>query len=139
MRVAVVYFAEREKKKLKKLSDGLGRGLESQGAAVEVLAAQDLNLPLSLYQYIVLGTENVGGFGGKIPGGIPKFLKTVGKVGSKRSCAFISRGGLRKNKSLLVLMKAMEGEGMFVTNSFILGTAEEAEALGKTLNIQGKH
>ena len=139
MRVAVIYIGEKEKKKLKELSEGFGRGLLSQGAEVDVLAAQDLNIPLGMYRYVVLGTENTGSFGGKIPEGVSKFLKTVGKVGGKRSCAFILRRGLRKNKTLLALMKAMEGEGMFVTNSNILGTAEEAAVLGKTLKIQETH
>jgi hypothetical protein len=138
MRIAVVYFGEKEKKRLSDLAQALGKGLENQGAQVEVYDYKDLTRPLSLYQFLVVGTENQGGFGGKVPAQMAKFLKNSGTLGSKRCCAFVLRRGFRVNKALLNLMRLMEKEGMFVVNSAMLLTPEEALAFGKTLNIEHK-
>jgi len=138
MRIAVVYFGEKEKKRLAALAHALGEGLESQGAQVEVYDYKDLSRPLALYQFLVVGTENQGTFGGKIPGPMANFLKNSGSLGSKRCCAFVLRRGWRVNKALLGLMRLMEKEGMFVVNSALLLSPEEARSCGKTLNIEHK-
>ena len=138
MRIAVVYFGEKEKKRLSDLAHALGEGLENQGAQVEVYDYKDLTRPLSLYQFLVVGTENQGSFGGKVPAPMAKFLKNSGTLGSKRCCAFVLRRGFRVNKALLNLMRLMEKEGMFVVNSAALHTPEEALTFGKTLNIEHK-
>ncbi len=138
MRIAVVYFGEKEKKRLSEVALALGSGLENQGAQVEVYDYKDLTRPLSLYQFLVVGTENQGGFGGKIPPQMSQFLKNSGTLGSKRCCAFVLRRGFRANKALLNLMRLMEKEGMFVVNSALLLSPEESRSFGKTLNIEHK-
>ena len=127
MRVAVVYYAEKQKELLRELSQALARGIQTQGVMVDVFNARDLTGRLTIYQYIALGTEVSGNFGGKIP------------EGGKRSLAFLAAKGLRKEKSLLNLMKGMESEGMFVSYSDIIAGTAAAESLGKTLDIQLKH
>jgi menaquinone-dependent protoporphyrinogen IX oxidase len=138
MRIAVVYFGEKEKKRLAEVAQALATGLEGQGAQVEVYDFKDLSRPLSLFQFLVVGTENQGSFGGKIPAQLTHLLKNAGTLGSKRCCAFVIRRGFRVNKAMLSLMKLMEKEGMFVVNSAQLLTTDEARSFGKTLNIEHK-
>ena len=50
--------------------------------------------------------------------------------------AFVTGSGLRKNKTLLNLMKAMEGEGMILKLSEVIKNPDEAQAIGKRLNVE---
>ncbi len=138
MRIAVVYHAEKNKTLLRDLAKGVARGLEAQGSTVEVINSREFSSRLTLFNYIVIGTEVTGTFGGAIPASLAKFLEATGPVGSKRSCAFIPAKGMRRQKSLLQLMKVMEKEGMFVTDFDVLTSPEAAEVVGKKLNIQLK-
>ena len=139
MRVAVVYYAEKQRDRLKELAQALARGIQSQNVLVDVMDARDLNGKLTIYQYVALGTEVTGNFGGKIPPGLAAFLKTSGHLVGKRCFAFLPNRGLRREKSLLALMKVMEAEGMLVAYSDLLQGAAAAESAGKKLDIQPKH
>ncbi|MBI9100863.1 MAG: hypothetical protein JEY99_00495 [Spirochaetales bacterium] len=139
MRIAVVYHAEKNLPLIRDLAKGVARGLESQGASVDVINSKEFTSRLTIYNYIVLGTEVTGNFGGSIPPSLSKFLEAAGPVGSKRSCGFLPARGFRRQKSLLKLMTTMEKEGMFVTDFDILPSADAAEALGKKLNFQSRH
>ena len=50
--------------------------------------------------------------------------------------AFVVKGGLRSQKTLSLLMKAMEGEGMYLKFSDVLKKPDVAYALGKRLNVE---
>jgi hypothetical protein len=136
MRIAVVYFAERNRERLLSLSKGLTKGIESQGHRVDIIdGMRDVNTKLTIYEYIVVGCEPLTFFTGKISGKISFFLKNTGMVNGKRSFAFVSKNMISANRALGRLMKEMEHEGMFLRYSDVLTSPEHAEAVGKRLLI----
>ena len=88
MRVCILYAGvNRESQGLKTISEALGRGIESQGNTVDIFNMQlDQGKSVSFYDYVIIGTESTGFFGGKIPvGPIREFFKTAGTLSGKRS------------------------------------------------------
>ncbi|MDC7125275.1 MAG: hypothetical protein PQJ46_06900 [Spirochaetales bacterium] len=136
MRAAVIYFADKRRAELESFSKSVAKGLEAQGHSVDVFNAKDFNRKLAIYQFAVIGTESCGTFGGKIPEGFSKYLESIGPVISLHSFAFIVKKGLRCEKSLQVMMKNMESEGMFVVYSDVLENEAAAEAASKKLIIK---
>ena len=134
MRAAVVYFGEKHKKHLQELSEAFARGMVKQNVSVEVFDAKDFNRRLSVYKLVVIGTESTGTFGGGIPQGLPKFLKSAGPLMNVRSYAFVAKKGLRCEKSLHTLMKTLEGEGSFIVCSDVLSGKQAAEVAGVELS-----
>jgi menaquinone-dependent protoporphyrinogen IX oxidase len=118
------------------LAKALARGIEGQGNHVDVFdGAKDTNVKLTMYQYVVIGAEPAGALGGKIPLSVTPFLAAAGMVSGKKSYAFVSRAAIGAEKSLSVLMKSMEKEGMFLKNSDVLRSPLEAEEIGRRLHV----
>jgi flavodoxin len=136
MRVAVVFFSGRSRDKLLSLAKGVARGIEKQGHQVDTLeGARDTTSKLTTYQYLVVGTEPAGRFGGKIPEAVRTFLSAAGAVSGKKCYAFVSTAPFGAAKSLAALMKCMEGEGMVIKTSDILRSPMEAEEIGRRLHV----
>ena len=118
------------------LAQAIARGVGSQGNQVDTFdGARDPNVKLTMYQYVVLGAEPIGSFGGKIPDSVRNFLASAGTAAGKRSYAFVSKATFGAAKSLAALMKCMEGEGMLIKSSDILRSPAEAEEIGKRLHV----
>ena len=118
MQVCILYAGKtRESDKLKAISEALAKRL-------------------TIYDYIVIGTEPVSFFSASIPGDIAKYLAGSGTVSGKRCMAFVSGSGMRKNRTLLNLMKTMESEGMILKFSEVINKPDEAQAVGKRLNVE---
>jgi flavorubredoxin len=136
MRVAVVFFSGRNRDGLMKLAQAVARGIEKQGNQVDTFdGVKDASAKLTIYQYVVIGTEPVGAFGGKIPESVHTFLAGAGAVAGKKCYAFISKSTFGAAKSLSALMKQMEGEGMMIKTSDILRSPTEAEEIGRRLHV----
>jgi flavorubredoxin len=136
MRVAVVFFSGRNRDRMMGLAKALGRGIEKQGNTVDVFdGAKDLNVKLTIYQYVAIGAEPIGSLGGKIPESVKTFLSAAGVVSGRKSYAFVAKSTFGAGKALAGLMKCMEGEGMFLKNSDILRSPTEAEEIGRRLRI----
>lgn len=136
MRVAVVFIADKRRDALLAVSQGLQRGIESQGHKADIIdGTRDVNTKLTIYDYICVGTETVSVIGGKIPAKVSQYLSGAGMLTGKRSFAFLIRKGFGRGKGLARLMKAMEGEGLYLKYSYELATAEEAEVIGSRLNV----
>ncbi len=136
MQVCVVYAAKSREsgENLKAIAQSFAKGLEMQGHNADVISAYD-EARLTLYDYVVIGSEPVSFFSAAVPGILPKFLAQAGTVSGKRCTAFIT-GCLRKGKTLQNLMKTMEGEGMMLKLSEVIKKPEEALAIGKRLNVE---
>lgn len=135
MRVAVVFFGGKKRAKILEICKALSRGIEAQGHQADVVDGEhDVNTKLTIYQYIVVGTEAVTAFKGKIPERVGPFLAGAGQVTGKRSFAFLLKS-FGAPRGLARLMQAMEKEGMYLKNSSILTSAVEAEEVGKRLHI----
>ncbi len=136
MQVCILYASRnRESDKLKAIADSLAKGISAQGHIPTVINMNAEHERLSIYDYVIIGTETVSLFSAKVPDVISKYLAEAGTVSGKRCMAFIS-GGLRKSKALLNLMKVMEGEGMMLRTSEIITKADAAMAIGKRLNVE---
>ncbi|QEN07698.1 hypothetical protein EXM22_06730 [Oceanispirochaeta crateris] len=135
MRVAVLYF-KNGSEKVRKISSHLARGIEAQGHQVTLIDGEtDSDVKLTIYEYILVGTTPVSFFSSKISGKISTFLNNAGRVSGTKSYAFIVKNGIFVTKSLHLLMKNMEKEGMFLKISDVITSAEEAEIIGKKLHI----
>ncbi len=136
MKVAVVFFAGNNRRQLTEAAKGLQQGLEKQGHQVDLVDGdRDVNVKLTIYEYICMGVSAINFFGGKVNEHIPKFLSNSGLVSGKRCFAFTTKTGLRQMKTLRALMKSMEHEGMYLKNSDILTNPQEAEEVGKRLHV----
>ena len=135
MRVGVVFFADRNRQNLLALARALGAGLESQGHQVEVVdGTRDVNTKLTSHQYAIVGTESLS-ITGKIPSRVAPFLAGAGLIQGKRCYAFVAKSFLGSNRALIKLMRAMEHEGMYLKNSGVLKSPEEARAIGANLRV----
>ena len=136
MRVAVVFFSGKRRQKILEHCQALARGIESQGHRADVVDGdRDVNTRLTTYQYVVVGSEAVSSFGGKIPGKVSTWLSGAGTATGKRSFAFVLKSFLGAPRALARLMQAMEREGLFLKNSAVFTSPVEAEEIGKRLHI----
>jgi hypothetical protein len=136
MRVAVIFFSGQNRERLMRLARAVARGIEKQGNTVDTFDGQkDGGVRLTTYQYVAVGAEPLGTFGGKIPDAARTFLASAGLVAGKKSYAFVPHAAFGAAKSLAALMKSMEGEGMLIKTSDILRSPAEAEEIGSRLHI----
>ena len=136
MRVAVVFFSGSKRRKLLEHCQALARGITAQGHTADIVDGdRDVNTRLTIYQYVVVGTEVVGTFRGKIPEKVSAWLAGAGTASGKRSFAFVLKSWIGAPRALARLMQTMEREGLFLKNSRILTSAVEAEEIGKRLHI----
>lgn len=137
MRAAVVFFAGGSRDKVVALARALARGIEAQGHQVDVVDGdRDVNAKMTVYQYVAVGAGPLSAWSGKISDRVGQFLNSSGMIAGKRSFAFVAKNLAGCSKALTRLMKAMEKEGMFLKFSSILGSAQEAEEIGKRLHLQ---
>ena len=137
MRVGIVFIAPKNRDKVMTLAKALGRGIEAQGHQVDLFdGIHDVTNKLTGYQYIVVGTEPITAFGGKIPEKVGGFLSSAGMIQGKRCFAFVPKVFLGSTKALFRLMKAVEKEGMFLKSSEIIQSEVEAEEIGKRLHVE---
>jgi len=112
----------------------LAKGMTSMGHAVDVIDAwtgDGMRLPG--YDYVAVVTEPVSLFSRQVPDVVAKVLSAGSGLTGKKSASFIKKRGLRFNRTLSTLMRAMEKEGMVVNWSDILLNAPHAEAMGKRI------
>jgi len=136
MRIAVVFFEGKNRKRLLALAQALARGIETQGHQVDLIdGAHDINSKLTIYRYVAVGGESITTFTGKIPEVVTRYLKNAGMISGKRCYAFVCKSPISANRALQRIMKAMEGEGMFLKNSGVLNSEVEAQEVGRRLHI----
>jgi hypothetical protein len=129
MRVALVYIPSKASEALVAISKAMARSLESAGHFVDISEAKPDESPrLTGYDYVIVGTESATLLG-KIPDRVARFLAQAGMVSGKRCMAFLRKSGLRPERALNRLMKAMEAEGMIVNCAeLVTNEASAAEA-----------
>lgn len=138
MQVCIVYGGNsKENPKVRSIAEAIGKGLESQGNSNVAIynMSIDTDKRLTIYDYIVVVSEPVSFFSGKVPAYISKYLEGAGTVSGKRAACVIT-GGLRSNRALLNLMKITESQGIILKTSDIIKKADEAKAFGAHLNVE---
>ena len=133
MRIAVV-SAPSTRRPPPDYVQALAKGMGSMWHAVDVIDAWTENgMRLPGYDYVAVVTETVSPFSAQVPDVVSKILTAGSGLGGKKSASFVRKGGLRFNKTLATLMRAMEKEGMVVNWSDLLLNAPHAEAMGKRI------
>lgn len=136
MRVCLLFAESDKSTKVEKLASSLAKGLEMNGYLVTLIDVEkEVPKSLAQYNYIVVLTSSISFFSKNIPSSIEKFLVQSSSLGGRRSSAFIINKGLRKQKTLLTLMKIMEKQGMFITYSEIITNESFALEVGKRIKI----
>lgn len=138
MKVCVLFGGkDNSSPRVKNLAESISKGISSQGHIVDTFNMYtETGKNVSYYEYIVLVSESLSLWGGKIPEIVSNFLKTAGTVSGIRSSCFIFGKGFRTMKTLQTLMKTMEKEGMYLKVSDILTKPEQGFAVGKRLHIK---
>ena len=109
MRAAIVFFPQKYRDKLLKISKALSDGIQQNGHQVDIIdGSRDVNTKLTIYEYIAVGSEVVSFIGGKIPESVHNFLSSAGMVGGKRCFAYILKKGFSTPKRAF---PANEGNG----------------------------
>ena len=135
MWVAVVFFSSSDSSALGSYAKEIAKGIESQGHRVEIIdAVRDQVAKLSMYQYIVIGTEQTSLFG-KIDGKIAARLPSMGALQGKKAFAFVSKKLFGEQRVLLRLMKILEKEGLLIRFSEVILSKAHAYEVGKRLRI----
>lgn len=136
MRVAVVHFGSTSSARLLDIARGLVSGIESQGHQVELVDGdRDTDQRLTGFGYVVFGCPVASLFGGKIPARVAEWLPQAGMIAGKKCYAFVTRAPFGAQRALLRLMTALEREGMFVRDSSVLRSGDEARVIGSRLSI----
>jgi menaquinone-dependent protoporphyrinogen IX oxidase len=136
MNVCIIVLNHRHSKKLSEIAEALASGIRVNGHRVDVIdGITDTGKKISFYDHICVGTDAPGILGGKVHKSVGAFLGQCGTIGGKKSFAFMHKGGLRRMKSMRMLMDRMEHEGMFIKLSEFISSTQEAEVIGKRLNI----
>jgi len=137
IRAAVLYFARPgQTSRLKALAEALGRGMQKQGAQVDVInGVQNRDTKLTGYHYIAVGCDVRSLFKGVLPPELAPALGNGGIVTGKKSFAFVAPAPLGSNATLTKLMKALEHEGMLLRFSELLTKPDQAQALGQCLKL----
>jgi menaquinone-dependent protoporphyrinogen IX oxidase len=136
MRIAVVYLPVKDRERIHGFAESMTRALAAKGHMVDLSEARPDETPrLTGYDYVVVGTESSSLFG-KISDKIPKFLAQAGTLTGKRSMAFVRKSGLRSEKALARLMRAMEAEGMVVNCAEIIGNDDEAARAAREAPVE---
>ncbi|MGD9941409.1 MAG: hypothetical protein AB7T74_16565 [Clostridia bacterium] len=134
MRIALVVAPAKPGNSLKAHVEAMVKGMSSMGHRVDSFDARtDDGARLPAYEYILVLSEPVSAFSGKIPDSVATFLKNASSLIGKKSGAFLRNSGIFSGKALTNLMMAMEKEGMHVNWSEQVGKAEEAGVLSKKI------
>lgn len=134
MRALVLYSAAGNMLDLVK---GLARGLEAVGYQVQLLdagiGASSFNIPMAMYDLVCVGSPALGTFGGEIAADVDAALRKAVRLQGRPAVAFVRNRAFGANRSLRVLMEAMETQGAWVQDFAAVSAPAEAERLGRRL------
>lgn len=138
MKVCVLYAAKSNNtNNIKSIASAIAKGVEQQNHIVDVI---DMKLEegkiVSYYDYLIVGAEGTSALGGSVPKIVRSFLEKAGAISGKRCMAFVTKPGLRSNKTLQSIMKIMEEQGMYLKTSDIITKEQQAIAIGKRIHIK---
>lgn len=111
-----VLIAYSKEEKLKGLVEGLKAGFESNGAKVDVeeIPSSSRNIYFGRYDLVILGSLNLGLFGGKIDSKISGFLENAKRTSGQETVVFVQERFWGRSKALKSLMEKLEGQGCVV-------------------------
>jgi len=134
MRIGLVFFSAAPTGPLAEYAKAIAAGMESMGHRVDSIDARtDEGRTLPGYEYLVVLSEPVSFFSGKVPPALLKYLAHASSLLGKKSAAFLRASGLFSGKAMSALMRAMEKEGMCVNWSEIVANTVQSTAVAKRI------
>jgi hypothetical protein len=137
MRVVILLYPVGSPEALKTIAKGLAEGFQKNGHQVDTVDLKlDDNVRVGIYDYVCFGTNGVSPLSGKTDAGLARRLDNIGSLSGKRCFAFVRKQMLFSEKLLSNLMRAMEAQGMFMRNSAIVQSAEDARLIATGLDLE---
>ncbi|MBN2325136.1 MAG: hypothetical protein JXQ30_15510 [Spirochaetes bacterium] len=134
MRVGILYSSE--KPILKRLSDSLKKGLEKQGAQVQLHPDNaDTFSGISTCKLVFVGSFAPSFFKVRTPVRMREALGKSGGLVGRRAVAFTNDRGSRGRKALLSVMADMERQGCIVVDQRTIRSEREAYQFGATVKL----
>jgi len=127
MRVAIIYYSVYNKKKIENIAKTMVAPLENKGHNVTLINIQQTDKSrLSIYEFLIIGTESLSFFSSKISIEIKNYLNQVGNITGKKCYVWVIKKFFNQ-KTLNNLMKLLESQGltMYLSDYFI--SKKEAE------------
>jgi hypothetical protein len=87
------------------------------------------------YDLILVGSESIGIFGGKISESLSMFISKCSRMEGKKAAAFIPSGGIGVSKSLGALMKLIETQGAIIIDFASLSKEKDSIEFGARLKF----
>lgn len=134
MRVALVFFSEKENLDLKNILTRSEEVLAEKGHHCRIFdGLRDDGTGLASFDYLIIGASTRG-FLSRLPARIAAFFSQQNLIG-KKAFVFTLKNGLRNSKAVFDLMKITEAQGIVIKYSEVLGSVEEAEYVVNDLHL----
>jgi len=137
VRVAVIYFSK-SSKMVPEQAKALAASIEARGAQVDLIdGSKAHDAKLTGHHFLAIGCDVRSVYKGTLPRELKGFLASSGLISGKRSMAWVCSAPFGAPRTLLQLMRAMEGEGMLIRTSEIFAKPEDGTTAGRGLKIDG--
>lgn len=137
MRIAIVYTTQNPATaQVHDVAAGLDESLTAKGHQVtRVDISKDDQVKVSMNEYVIVVAQPLSFFSKRVAAELGTFLANSGSLIGKRGSVVLVKRGLLAGKSLTLLMKVAEHEGIYLKNSAIVGNRSEAKGFGTHLQL----
>jgi len=132
-----VLIAYSKDEKLLNIVDGLKSGFEEQGIKVdrEVISKNSAKVYFGRYDLVMVGSLNLGIFGGKIDSEVDLFLQNAKMTTGQDVVAFVQERFWGRSKALKALMNKLESLGCVVKDFRELSNKEQGQRYAKGFKL----
>ncbi len=137
MRVAIIYTTKSPATSLvQEVARGIDEAISARDHNVTLVdIATNSDMKITLYDYIIVIGQPQSFFSKRLSPEINQYLSNSGSLIGKRGSVVLVKRGLFAGKSLSILMRATEHEGVYLKNSTILSKQSEAKSFGSHLQL----
>ncbi len=137
MRVAIIYTTKSPSTSLsREVAKGIDEAISARDHSVTLVdIATNSDMKITLFDYIIIVGQPQSFFSKRLPSEIGHYLANSGSLIGKRGSVILIKRGLFAGKSLSILMRATEHEGVYLKNSAILSKQSEAKSFGAHLQL----
>ena len=136
MRTLILHFLDTKNTKHLGILKNLEKSAVANGHQVDIFNGNldsVENLHPVVYEYIAVVTTPPNFIGAKLPPKLTEILSSSGNFSGKKGCAFVVKSGLSSNKTVHLLMKELEKQGMCLDYFDIIESIDHAAASGKKI------
>ncbi|MBN2546055.1 MAG: hypothetical protein JXB50_09685 [Spirochaetes bacterium] len=134
MRVGIIYYADKNSKFID-LIKSIEKAITERGFQTQIINVKESKSSISMFNFIIIGCNNISMFGGKIPDQLKNTIKKSSGISGKHCFAFVDKK-FGSFKTLSNLMKILEHEGVIIFSSEVLMTKDHAYRTAKEIIIE---